>query len=195
MSTGLIVLVAIGVAAITAIFVVISLRNGIIGAKNRVQRAWADVIAYQRKKLRVIPALEEGLKNHQAYEQGVLQQLTALRSSVAKLSPESVDVGRLQEVDQCSKALLSGLRVAVEAYPVLKTSELYAGWMRELSEAEENIAAAIVIFNGTVESFNDCIQEWPGSAVNARFNREKPLDTFTDSAAQNEFEYKPNFSR
>lgn len=195
MSIALIVLGIAALAAIIVICVVVGVRNGIIAAKNRVQRAWADVIAYQRKKLRVIPALEEGLEKHQAYEQGVMQQLTALRSSVAKLSPDSVDVGQLQRVDQQSKALLSGLQVAVEAYPVLKTSELYAGWMRELAEAEENIAAAIVIFNSTVEGFNDSIQEWPGSAVNARYNREKPLDTFTDSAAQNEFEYKPNFSR
>ncbi len=178
---------------IVTVCIVVGLRNGIVSAKNRVKRAWADVIAYQRKKLNVIPALEEGLKKYQAYEEGVLKSLTALRSSVAKLSDDQVNVGDLQEVDQHSKALLSGLRVAVEAYPVLKASELYAGWMRELAEAEENIAAAIVIFNGTVQGFNDNIQEFPGNLVNSWFNHEGTLETFSDSKAQGQFEYQPTF--
>jgi len=194
MTIGLIIISAAVFLAVLVLATIVSLRNGIVSSKNRAKRAWADVIAYQRKKLKVIPALEQGLKDHQAYEQGVLQGLTALRSSVTKLSSDSVDVGQLREVDHLSKALLPALRLTVEAYPELKTSELYAGWMRELSEAEENIAAAIVIFNGTVQGFNDRIQEFPGNLVNSWFNRERPLETFTDSAAQSEFEYRPTFT-
>ena len=195
METALIILGVIALAAIVAVATVIGLRNGIVSSKNRVQRAWADVIAYQRKKLNVIPALEQGLKDYQAYEGGVLERITALRNAVSGLLSTQVDVGQLQEAEQCSRSLVAGLRVAVEAYPTLKTSELYAGWMRELSEAEENIAAAIVIFNGTVHEFNDRVLEFPGNAVNARFNKEQPLQTFTDSKAQAGFDYKPNFNR
>lgn len=194
MYLGLIILGACGLAALLTAIVVIALRNGIVSSKNRVKRGWADVIAYQRKKLKVIPALEQGLKDHQAYEGGVLKEITALRSSVGNLNEGTVDVGQLQEVSRHSKALLAGLHVAVEAYPNLKTSELYASWMRELSEAEENIAAAIVIFNASVHGFNDRIQLFPGNVVNSWFNHEKTLDTFSDSEAQGELEYQPGFS-
>lgn len=194
MNLGLIVLVGLALFALVIVGTVVGLRNGIVSAKNRIQRAWADVIAYQRKKLKVIPALEQGLKDHQVYEQDAFKEITALRTSVGKLSEGRVDVAQLQEVSMRSKALLSGLRVAVEAYPILRTSELYAGWMRELSEAEENIAAAIVIFNASVHGFNDRVQLFPGNLVNSWFNRETPLDTFTDSEAQDEFEYRPSFS-
>lgn len=190
-----IVLIGVAIAAVLLITIVISVRNGIVEARNRVQRAWADVIAYERRKLRVIPALEQGLRAHQAYEGKVLQDLTALRSAVDELADDTVDVTKLAAAEQRSKDLFGSLRVAVEAYPVLKTSELYAGWMRELSEAEENIAAAIVMFNMTVQRFNDAIQTFPGDAVNARFNREKTLATFTDSVAQSEFEYRPEFAK
>jgi len=193
MGTGLIILGAVAFIALVKIIVIVSLRNGIVSAKNRVKRAWADVLAYQRKKLNVIPALEQGLKDHQAYERGVFKDITALRASAERLSDDKVDIGQLQDVDRRSKMLLSSLNVAVEAYPALKTSELYAGWMRELAEAEENIAAAIVIFNSTVQGFNDNIQEFPGNLVNSWFNRERPLDTFTDGKAQGGFEYQPTF--
>lgn len=195
MTTGMIILCILAFFALIGISTVISLRNGIVSSKNRVKRAWADVIAYQRRKLNVIPALEQGLKDHQAYEQSTLEKLVALRSAVSALSAETVNIGQLQQAEQLSKSLLSGLRVTVEAYPALKTSELYAGWMRELSEAEENIAAAIVIFNGTVHVFNDGIQEFPGNMVNTWFNREQPLETFTDSAAQAGIEYQPTYSQ
>jgi LemA protein len=195
MEAWMVILGVTGLAGVIGLATVIGIRNGIVSAKNRVKRAWADVIAYQRKKLNVIPALEQGLKEHQAYEQGVLRELTALRASLAGLSRDAVDVGKLQEVEQHSRALLSGLRVTAEAYPTLKTSELYAGWMRELSEAEENIAAAIVIFNGAVHTFNDGIQEFPGNVVNGWFNRETALATFADSKAQGAFEYEPTFGR
>lgn len=195
MTTTLVVLAIIVLAALITVSTVVSIRNGIVTSKNRVKRAWADVIAYQRRKLNVIPALEQGLKDHQAYEQGTMERVTALRGSLAGLSADAVDVGKLQQVDAQSKSLLAGLRVTAEAYPLLKTSELYSGWMRELSETEDNVAAAITIFNETVQSFNDAIQEWPGSAVNARFNRERALETFTDSAAQAGIEYRPTFSQ
>lgn len=194
MTTTLVVLCIIGFVAFIVVSTVIGLRNGIVTSKNRVKRAWADVIAYQRRKLNVIPALEQGLKDHQAYEQSTLEKITALRGSLGALSADTVDVGKLQQVDQQSKSLLAGLRVTAEAYPVLKTSELYAGWMRELSETEDNVAAAITIFNETVQSFNDAIQAWPGSAVNARFNKERPLAEFSDSAAQAGIEYRPSFN-
>jgi len=185
MNLGLIILGVCAFGAFLTVVIVIALRNGIVSSKNRVKRGWADVITYQRKKIKIIPALEQGLKDHKAYEGGVLKEITALRASVSRLSEGSVDVGQLQEVSKHSKAVLSGLQIAVEAYPNLKTSELYASWMRELSEAEENIAAAIVIFNGSVHYFNDRIQLFPGNVVNSWLNHETALD---------KIEYKPTFS-
>jgi LemA protein len=90
---------------------------------------------------------------------------------------------------------MSGLNVAVEAYPELKASDLYKGWMKELAEAESNVAAAIQIFNRNVEDFNNSLQVFPGNMVNGFFNREKPLATFTDPEAEADFEYKPQFTK
>ena len=177
---------------IIVIMVIISLRNGIVSAKNRVKRSWADVIAWERKKLLVIPALEQGLKDYQAYEGDVMKQLTALRSSVDGLSSDKVDMDQLKESKQISKSLMAGLNVAVEAYPDLKTSGLYASWMSELSEAEENVTASISIFNANVQDFNNRIQEFPGNSINSMFNKESELNTFSDSKAEKSFEYKPN---
>jgi LemA protein len=196
MGTGTIVLIAVAVILVIKVSVIVSLRNGIVQAKNRVQRAWANVLTYERRKLNVIPAMSDKLKEYQEYEAGLQRQLTELRGLAQGLSEHEVDVGSLKDVEECSRSLLAGIKVAVEAYPELKTSELYAGWMKELAESEDNVAAAIVIFNAGVQGFNDRIQMFPGNWVNALFNKERSLGTFTDSEASAGIEFPgPQFGR
>ena len=176
---------------VAVVLIVIVIYNGIVSGKNRVKRAWADVIAYQMKKMKVIPELEKGMKDYKQFEQDTFTKVAEVRSAVAKLSDDAIDPKLLKVAERASQSLLSGLRATFEAYPDLKTSELYKKWMNSLEEMQENITAAITIFNGTVEDFNDSIMMFPSSMVNNMFNKEKELSTFADSAAQGEFEYKP----
>jgi LemA protein len=192
MSTELIItLVCLTLLTLGALMV-LGFRNSIVSGKNLVKRAWADVIAYQRKKLVLIPDLEKQLKEYGAYEGKLLTGLTELRTQVSSLREDAPDVSQLQAVQKRTQKLLGAIQVAVEAYPQLKASGLYQSLMRELAEAEENIAAAIVVFNCTVQEFNDLIQRIPGQWVNGWLNKESPVAEFSDSAAESEFEYKPN---
>lgn len=190
-----IILIGLGITVLVAfVFVlcVVSMYNGIVEGKNRVKRAWADVIAYQVQKIKVIPELERGLKQYQEFEQGTQEKLAELRSSLGRLSGEVIDPKALEKVQSQSQMLLSGLRATFEAYPNLKTSDLYRRWMKELSEIQSNITAAITIFNQCVQSFNNSLQVFPSNLVNARLNHETPVTVFSDSKAQAEFEYQPN---
>ncbi len=194
METAFVVLGGLGFLVLISAGIVIGIYNGIIQNKNRVKRAWADVIAYQTNKLKVVPQLEAGVKQYQEFESGTLRQITELRSALGGLSKENIDMAKLAQVENLSQSLLSGLRVTVEAYPQLKVSELYLKWMKELTELQENITAALAIFNGSVETFNNGIQVFPSSIVNSLFNKEETLNTFSDKSAEKEFEYQPNFT-
>ena len=67
----------------------------------------------------------------------------------------------------------------------------YAQVMTEFSELQNDVAASLSIFNSSVETFNTTIESFPGSLVNQFFNKERPVDVFSDSVAQSGFEYKP----
>lgn len=82
--------------------------------------------------------------------------------------------------------------MAFEAYPELKASELMNNLMREIAEQQENVGAAIVIFNGEVERFNNSIQMFPGSLVNSVMNKHSAVTPFTDDQATSAFDYTPN---
>lgn len=184
---GLVVFLLVVAALIGAI---IYLYNGIVQSRNAVERAWADVITWERKKNKTFPKLEELARHYTGFEETVMTKVAELRSALANLS-ESVDPAALAAVEQQTTALLKGINIAVEAYPDLKASGVLESVMRELSELQHNIAAAITIFNRNVESFNNAIQTFPGSLVNTFFNHEKKIRPFTDREAQAGFEYKP----
>ncbi|MDP4567803.1 LemA family protein [Pseudomonas sp. LPH60] len=166
--------------------------NKIVSAYNRVQRAWSDVLTYQRQKIKVLDVLEPQVAGFQDYESQLLEKIVGLRSAITSL-PSVADGEALKSVDRETKALLGGLNLAFEAYPELKSAELMNNLMREVAEQEGNVSGAITLFNLNVEHFNNSIQLFPGSLVNRLTLKKSLVTPFSDSQASAGFEYKPNF--
>lgn len=181
----LIIAVAVGVLAYVHY-------NKIVSAYNRVQRAWSDVLTYERQKIKVLDVLEPQVAGFQEYESQLLEKIVGLRTAITSL-PSVADGDALKSVDQGTKALLGGLNLAFEAYPDLKSAGLLNNLMREVAEQESNIGGAITLFNLSVENFNNTIQLFPGSLVNQLTLKKSLITPFSDSQASAGFEYKPNF--
>jgi len=184
-TTVFLILAAVGVA------VLVWLYNRIVSGKNAIQRAWSDVIVQERQKLKVIPELEKIVQDHKAYESGVLEKLTEMRVAVTQLVSDQIDTQALKEAEAKTKSAMSGIRVAMEAYPDLKTAGLMNNLMREIADQQDNISAAIRIFNQNVEAFNNAIETFPGSAVNSLLNKEKRQRSFDDEEAASEIAFRP----
>ena len=65
-----------------------------------------------------------------------------------------------------SKELIRSLNVIVENYPELKADTLYSKMMDDIQEQNENVGAAISIFNRNVEVFNNQIEVFPNNLIN-----------------------------
>lgn len=179
------------IVAVVGIAVLVLFYNRIVSGKNAVQRAWSDVIVQERQKLKVIPELEKIIEDHKAYESGILEKLTEMRVAVSQLASDQIDTHALKEAEAMTKSAMSGIRVAMEAYPDLKTAGLMNNLMREIADQQDNIAAAIRIFNQNVEAFNNAIETFPGSAVNGMLNKEKRQRSFDDEEAASEISFRP----
>ncbi|KXS55319.1 MAG: LemA protein [Marinobacter sp. T13-3] len=184
------IIALVGLALV--VMFVITTYNGIVNAKNAVKRAWASVLTQERQKNKILPDLQDAVSRYSEFEQSVQTQITELRSEVSKLKDSTPDVERLQTVEALSGKVLKGLQVTMEAYPDLKASDLFQKLMREITEQQEQIGAAIRIYNHNVEAFNNQIQNFPNNVVNSLLNREKEVETFTDTGASEGFEYQPN---
>ena len=172
---------------------VIIFYNAIVSASNGTKRAWADVIAYEKLKNDVIPQVTKIANEYKEFESSIHSEITQLRTALSKLNPEKIEPKLLKDVELYSKKLQNGLNITMENYPELRASEVVQSLITEISNKQDNVTAAITIFNQAVEYFNNKIQQFPSSIINNAFNRLDSLEVFSDSDSSNNFEYKPNF--
>ncbi|MBF7073113.1 LemA family protein [Glaciecola sp. MH2013] len=182
-----------GIIIISLIVAIIVLYNTIIGNLNRAKRAWSDVITYEKLKQDLIPQLTDVANNFKEFEADFIEKVTALRESIAVLDGDEIDVKALAKVESESKALFTSFRATAENYPELGGVDLIKTLMEELSDKNENVAAAITIFNRSVEHFNNSIEMVPYNIVNSLFAKKQALENFHQSGTVEDYDYKPNF--
>lgn len=164
MSPALIVVIA-GIAVIVlAILYVVLTYNGMIGSRNMVDQAWSGIDVQLKRRHDLIPNLVESVKGYAGHERDTFQAVTDARAGAMSASGPAA-AGAAEGV--LGQALGRLLAVA-EAYPQLRATENFQQLQAELSNTEDQIAAARRIYNGNVQSYNTKIQVFPNSVIASR---------------------------
>ena len=187
---GLIIFIGIFVLLIVW---VIMIRNNIVRYFNATKRAWAEVANFERQKVKILESLEQTLAQYTQFEKSTLEKVTELRQQILNLNLNSADVSQLQHIEKLNQDLMKSLNVVVENYPELKANQLYAKMMDDIQEQNENVGAAITIFNRNVEEFNNTIEVFPNNMINTITLAKKSIRPFSDAVVTQNFDYKPNF--
>jgi LemA protein len=174
--------ILIGIVVIVVIMA-IAIHNGIISRRNTVVRSWSNVITYERQKNVTLPELEKHAAEYKEHEGELLANIAALRSAIDRASSGEVRTEDLKAIETQTASMLGSFKVAVEAYPNLEMASVTKSLMKEISELQDNIAAAITIFNRNVEAFNTGIQTFPNSLVNGMVTKEKSYQSFQNDEA------------
>lgn len=171
----------------------IMIRNNIVRHHNASIRAWSDVASYERQKIKILDGLQPLVEQYSSFEQGTLEKVTALRQNILNLNMNNTDVSQLQRIESLNKELMHSLNLVVENYPELKANDIYLKMMTEIEEQNENVGAAITIFNRNVELFNNHIQIFPNNLINTMTLGKKAIRPFRDAVVTQNFDYRPNF--
>jgi LemA protein len=99
----------------------------------------------------------ETVKAYAAHERGVLEDVTARRSSVIAAG----DLAAKASADQALQVSLNRLFAVAEAYPQLKADQNFLKLQTELAEIEDQLQMARRYYNGTVRDFNIAIETFP----------------------------------
>jgi LemA protein len=162
MSTStIIVLAVIVVAAIWAI----SVYNGLVSMRQRVNQAFADVDVQLKQRHDLVPNLVETVKGYAAHERGTLEEVVKARNAAVTAQ------GPAQQA-AAENALTGALRqifALSEAYPDLKANANFQQLQAELSDLENKIAASRRFFNNAVQEYNTGIQQFPAALFAATF--------------------------
>jgi len=120
--------------------------NGLVNLHHRVEQAWSQVDVQLKRRNDLIPNLVEAVAGYRDYESGTQQLVTELRGQMAA-TPPGVSGPDF-------KGMAPGLRVVIERYPDLKTSESFLRLQNSLVDTEQRIALARDYFNETATFFN-----------------------------------------
>lgn len=163
--TGIIVLVVVVIIAL----ILISMYNNLVKLRNNRENAFANIDVQLKQRYDLVPQLVATVKGYATHEKELLEKVTAARS--AAMSASSIN-DKIEANNMLSNAL-SGLKVAVEAYPDLKANQNFLQLQNELSDIENKLAATRRFFNSTTRELNNAVQTFPGNLIAGMFGFHK----------------------
>ncbi len=158
MGTALLIIVGL---VVVVILWLIAGYNWMVGLKNQIANAWAQIDVQLKRRYDLIPNVVETVKGYASHEKEVFENVAAARS--AMMGAQGVQE-QAQAQNQITQALKSLFAVA-EAYPELKANENFIALQQELSGTENTIAQSRELYNDLVASFNTMIQSFPTSII------------------------------
>ena len=135
-------------------------RNHVVTLEENVNLKKADIEANLQRRADLIPNLVSTAKAYAKHEEEVFTAIAEARSALQA----GIDNGDIEKMAQANseldKAFTKFLAIA-EAYPELKSDQLYIALMDELAGTENRIAVSRQYYNEAVSKYNKYVRKWP----------------------------------
>ena len=153
-------IIFLGALGLLVLFFV-AIYNGLVRDRNRVDNAWGQVDVQLKRRYDLIPNLVETVKGYATHERQTFERVTQARSAAQDASGPA-------EQAQAENFLTQALRqlfAVAEDYPDLRATENFQNLQEELAETENKIAVSRQIYNDTVLTYNNKVQQIPSNLV------------------------------
>jgi LemA protein len=173
-------LIVILVIVLLIVGYVVVTYNGLVGMRNRIENAWAQIDVQLKRRYDLIPNLVETVRGYAAHEKGTLEAVIQARNMAMQAQGP---VEQAQAENMITGALKSVFALS-EAYPDLKANQSFLNLQEELTGTEGRIAYARQFYNDSVTSYNTKIQTFPANAIAGRFSFDEREYFEVDDAAR-----------
>src|SRR5512137_2548597 len=158
--------ILIGVVVVLVI-IFIAVYNGLVGGRNNVKNAWAQIDVQLKRRHDLIPNLVETVKGYKIHERETLEAVTKARNIAQQAS--SAGAGERSKVEGELSSALARLMVVVEQYPDLKANQNFLALQEELTSTENKISFSRQFYNDSVLHFNNKVQMFPSNIIAGMF--------------------------
>src|SRR5512147_1270605 len=108
-------------AVIVILFLIfIGIYNGLVGLRNQVKNAWAQIDVQLKRRYDLIPNLVETVKGYAAHERQTFEAVTNARNLAQSMAGGAASVADRARAEGELSSALSRLLAVVENYPQLK---------------------------------------------------------------------------
>jgi LemA protein len=159
-------IIVIAIIVILVIFV-ISLYNGLVQRRLRVDEAFAQIEVQLKRRHDLIPNLVNAVKGYMGFEQKVLTDVTNARANA--VAAGSQGPAAQAQAENALTGTLRSLFAVVENYPELKANQNVLALQEELQTTENQIAFSRQHYNASVLDYNTTIATVPSNFIAGPF--------------------------
>jgi LemA protein len=152
---------------VAIVLFVIGIYNGLIGRRNRVDEALAQIEVQLKRRHDLIPNLVEAVKGYMGFEQKVLTAVTEARANAVAAGAQGV--AAQAQAENALTGTLRSLFAVVENYPELKANQNVLSLQEQLTTTENQISFSRQHYNATVLDYNNGIQTVPNNIFAGMF--------------------------
>lgn len=172
-----IILIIAGVLVVAIILGVVTIYNGLINARNRVDNDFANIDTQLQRRSDLIPNLVNTAKEYARHESAVFAKVSELRAGVES----DLDNHTIQGAQKANRKLdmaMANINALAEAYPELRASENFAQLQEELATTENKVSFARQAYNDSVANYNTKQEVFPSNIVSGIFGKFTQAEMF-----------------
>ena len=152
--------ILLGVIVLAVVWV-ITMYNGLVKLKVRVEEAWADIEVQLKRRYNLIPNLVNTVKGYATHEKELFENVTKARAN-AMNAQGGEEKGKAENM---LSGTLKSLFAVAENYPNLKANENFLSLQADLTDTEDKIMYSRRFYNGNVRDLNTKIQIFPSNII------------------------------
>ena len=149
----------------------IGVYNGLVKLRNNRENAFANIDVQLKQRHDLIPQLVATVKGYAEHEKEILLRVTEARS--AAMNATGID-NKIEAENRLSSAL-SGLKVALEAYPDLKANQNFLQLQQEVSDIENKLSSVRRYFNTATRELNNAVETFPANLLAGTFGFKREM--------------------
>ncbi len=157
--------IILGIIVLIALYF-ISIYNGFVSLKAKIDAAWSDIDVQLKRRSDLIPALVNTVKGYTKYEKSTLEDVIKARA----ISQKASTIKEKAEAENILSQALGKIFALAEAYPDLKANTTFLKLQEELSNIEEALQNARRYYNAVVRDYNAKIESFPDLIIAKKFN-------------------------
>jgi LemA protein len=159
----------ITLALIAALIVyVVGIYNGLVGLRENIKAAWANIDVLLKQRHDELPKLIETCKRYMQFEQETLEKVMRARATVDQASA-SGNVAAVGAAEQQLRSGVTRLFAVAESYPELKSDQTFKQLQGRITSLEESIADRRELYNDQVNLNNIRVKVFPDVLIAQQF--------------------------
>jgi LemA protein len=154
-----------GVIALALVAAVVGalvwLYNSLVGLRNHVRSAWAQIDVQLKRRHDLIPNLVAAVEGYLRHERELFERIAAARTRALA----ATGAGAIGAAEGALSQAVGGLLAVMERYPDLKANQNVLALQEELVTTENRIGFARQLYNDLAARYNTRQQVFPANLV------------------------------